>query len=372
MSHLLLKNIPLSLINDFKNYTLTHNLNAVFKEVDLLKYTSFRIGGPALVFLLIDTTKELELFFQYQHINEFPWKIIGGGTNLLISSSGFPGMVIKLGKGFNQIRTLENDHIEIGSANRTALTAKRLSRQGYSDLEFLCTLPGTIGGAVVQNAGCFGSEIAQIVENVEYFNGREMVKKNYPDIQFNYRYSEFIPYNRRAEHVYYSKEHKLGHQLGNESGLKQKNKGNQDVQEHDLKFSGIPNSQKLRIISSVCIRSKQHSPESEQYLNIQKNIENFYQKRRKSQPRNRKSAGSIFMNPEGRQKTWELIDACGLRGKIKGGAQIAPEHANFIVNKNNASSDDVFYLIQLMEEKVWEKYSIKLEREVELLGLFNC
>ena len=336
-----MKALSKNLINNFREYANINGLRAVFDEISLSGLTSFKIGGIASVFLTIQTKQQLELLFQYPDIDELHWKILGGGTNVLISSDGFPGMIIRLGQEFLQVKERGDSELEIGAANRTSSASKKLAMQGYANLEFLCTIPGTFGGAALQNAGCFGSEISKILTGVEYFDGREIRFKKTGEIKFGYRFSEFQSHNRK----------------------------------HD--FSDLPG--KLpesiidtgpRIILSVCIRSKLNPKDSEPYRITQQQIEKFHQLRKQNQPKNRKSAGSVFKNPAGSMKAWELIDACSLRGKIKGGAQISPEHANFIINYNHAVSDDVYYLIQFAEEMVWKKFSIKLEREIELVGNF--
>ena len=282
------------------------------KDFSLSKLSQFKIGGNCP--LVIYPKNQNEVFLTLEYIKKFDlnYKILGGGTNLLISDFPNNFVVIHLKGEFQEFSKLSENNFYIGSSANTTPTFRKISKIGYKGAEFLTTIPGWIGGAVCQNAGCYGGEFCNIIKKVSYIENFTLYERKIEDLHFEYRNSEFLG----------SKKLILGIEIRLEKG---------NLEEIELKLK-----------------------------------ENL-QKRKSSQPKNRKSAGSIFKNPKG-QKAWKLIDESNLRGLSKGGALISDEHCNFIVNMGDAKASEVYYLIKLIEEKVYVKTGIKLEREVEIWG----
>jgi UDP-N-acetylmuramate dehydrogenase len=184
----------------------------------------------------------------------------------------------------------------------------------------LSTIPGWVGGAVIQNAGCYGGEIFDHIQYVEFIRDGQFFKKKSSELEYGYRFTEF---------------------------LRDKNS----------------------IITFVEMKTETGNLEE-----INFSLNEKREKRNSSQPENKKSAGSVFKNPKGMDeegnpiKSWKLIDAVGLRGFKKNGAEISAEHCNFIVNNGGAFAKDVDYLVQTIQEKLYQKFNFVLEREIEYFG----
>lgn len=289
-------------------------------EVSLAVLSSFKIGGISP--LVVEPANDDQVFESlsiFQKL-EIPYKILGGGTNLLISDHPDDFAVLRLGGDYKTYKMVEPGLFEIGGATNTTPTFRQISQKGYTGAEFLSTIPGWTGGAVIQNAGCYGGEIFNITERIDFIRGFEIYSKKPSEIEHGYRFTEFL---RDKDSVILRIQVKL--------------------QEGDLEA-------------------------------IEASLKDKRDKRNASQPENKKSAGSIFKNPKGLDedgkplKAWKLIDQAGLRGLVRGGAQISPEHCNFIVNLGNAKAVDVYELIQIILEKVEKQSGILLEREVEDFG----
>jgi UDP-N-acetylmuramate dehydrogenase len=289
----------------------------------LVKYTSFRIGGAADVLVFPRSAEELALIQSWANERPVRTFLLGGGSNILISDSGFPGIVVH--PAFSEDLRIDHqtaDHISVfvAASAKAPLSGKKLSAMGFAGLEFLTTIPGQFGGSIIQNAGCYGHELKDVITSVEIVAAGKVQKIAAGACAFEYRTSLF------------------------------KNEPNMWVTGAQLDLGA--GSQ----------------PE------INARIEDYKQRRINSQPRNRRSAGSIFKNPVpsvSEKKSWQLIDEAGLRGHTCGGAEISAEHCNFIVNNGEATAAEVYTLIRLAESRVWENSGIKLEREVVLVGDFG-
>ncbi len=240
---------------------------------------------------------------------------MGGGSNLLVSDKGVEEVVIKpsLPEGWKIYQ--EDSLVEVSASTRSSFFAKKISQEGYEGFEFLSTIPGSIGGAIVQNAGCFGGEIQDILYGVYYIEKGEEKFLFKKDLSFCYRYSIF---------------------------------------KENPKW----------VISRALFVLKRGDRKK-----IEERLEKMRKKRLFLQPRNRRSGGSTFKNPPGK-RAWELIDQVGLRGFQYGRARISSKHPNFIENLGGAKAEEIYFLIRLIEEKVKRKFQISLEREVILWGEF--
>lgn len=293
----------------------------LYKEnVRLATLCSFKIGGISPLMVEPENVEELQatLFF-FQQL-DIPFKVLGGGTNLLISDYPDDFVTLRLSGEFKNFEMLSDGRFRIGSAALTTPTFRKISLMGYAGVEFLSTIPGWVGGAVVQNAGCYGGEIFDFIEKVEFIKDGKVFAQSKEEIEFGYRSTQFL-------------------------------------QKKDSFITFI----EMKILKG-------------NLEEIEASLKDKRDRRNASQPQNKKSAGSVFKNPPLKDengnpiKSWFLIDQAGLRGKIYGGAQISPEHCNFIVNLGNAKASDVYYLICLIQEKIYEKFGIQLEREIEFFG----
>jgi UDP-N-acetylmuramate dehydrogenase len=292
-----------------------------FREnLSLASLSSFKIGGIAP--LVVEPGEDEQIYSCLLILQklDLPFKILGGGSNLLISDHPDDFVVLRLGGSYKSYEMMEPGIFRIGAATNTTPTFRQISQKGYKGVEFLSTIPGWTGGAVMQNAGCYGGELLDFTSKIEFIRNGEIHSKKPSEIEYGYRFTEFL---QKKDSIILRVEMKL-------------DEGNLEEIEESLKDK----------------RDKRNS----------------------SQPENKKSAGSMFKNPRlndehGRPiKAWELIDRVGLRGTIKGGAQISPEHCNFIVNLGSATALDVHYLASLVQEKVHKETGILLNREVEYFG----
>lgn len=290
----------------------------------LEKFTTFRIGGSAEILALPEDVHQLLFLQKLVKQEKLSWFLLGGGSNILIADGLFKGIMIH--PNFpEEISVLEESKesitVEVPANARAPWVGRRLSEKGFSGLEFLTTIPGQFGGAVIQNAGCYGWELKDVLHSVTTIENEMLKEYSVEDCKFSYRNSLF----KTAQDTWIA------------SAVLKLNVGKQEEIEHRL--------------------------------------EDYKNRRLASQPRNRRSAGSIFKNPKPEQasgkKAWQLIDEAGLRGRACNGATISPEHCNFIVNDKKAKAADVYFLIKLIEEEVHNKTGVRLEKEVVLVGEFE-
>ncbi|PJZ68344.1 UDP-N-acetylenolpyruvoylglucosamine reductase [Leptospira perolatii] len=304
---------------DLKRQFQLHKLP--FKEdVDLSIHCSFKIGGVCPVVAEPESTEQiLETLAIFQKL-EIPWKILGGGTNVLISDHPNDLVVVRLSGAFKHFVELEEGVFKIGAATNTTPVFRQISLFGYTGAEFLSTIPGWTGGAVIQNAGCYGGELFDLLTEVEFLRDGEIFRLGPADIKHGYRTTEFLE-----------------------------------------RKDSIILSIKMKLVKGTLSE-------------IEESLKDKRDRRNSSQPKNKRSAGSMFKNPkifdesQKEIKAWQLIDKSGLRGLYKGSAQISPEHCNFIVNTGGAKASDVAYLVEVVQEKVKKDSGVLLEREVEYFG----
>lgn len=292
--------------------------NEMVKEnVPLQDYTTFRIGGNARHFTEVKDKKELMQAVQWAKEKNLPFFVLGGGSNLLVSDNGFDGLVIKMKDERLEIDGLhEKETIaKAGAGVRLQKLNAMTTQHSFTGLEWSAGIPmATIGGAVRMNAGAFNDYTADIVEKVEALDAKTMEIKTFSKQDCAFDYKKSI-------------------------------------------FSENPNL----IVLQVWLKLKKGVKEE-----IEQRIKKFLRRRQQGHPKNF-SAGSVFKNlPD--VSAGELIEKCGLKGKRIGDAEISELHANFIVNLDNASSDDVLKLIKLAKEQVKEKLDVQLEEEIQFLG----
>ena len=278
-------------------------------KVDLACFTSFKIGGPAKFFFEPQNLQELRealIFAKHAGIKVF---MLGAGSNILVSSSGLDGLVIKLSsQDFKKLDT-KGTCVVAGSGLKLNKLILFTRDQGLSGLEFLSGIPGTLGGALMGNAGAWGKSIGELVKEVCVLdrNGKLKILKG-KRLKFAYRKSNLDGY--------------------------------------------------------IIIRAKFKLSASTKD-GIAAKIKEYLVQRSKTQDSSLPCAGCVFKNPN-KNSAGRLIDLCGLKGKIKGGAVISQRHANFILNTGHAASRDVLFLMDLMQRKVREKFQINLEPEIKI------
>lgn len=285
----------------------------IFDE-PMKKHTSFKIGGTADYFFKATTLEELQNIIKFAKIKELPITIIGNGSNLLVTDKGIRGLVIKI--DIKKLKIEKKDEfavIEVGAGNKLMALATKMKDEELSGLEGLSGIPGSVGGAIVMNAGAYGKEMKDVVLSTTCMdkNGKLYIFSN-EEQEFSYRNSIF----QKKDYIIIETKLKL------EYGKKDE---------------------------------------------IQKKMEEYFKSRKEKQPIEYPSAGSSFKRQEG-IITAKLIDDVGLKGYKIGGAQVSEKHAGFIVNYNNATATDVINLINYIKEKVYSKYGIKIEEEIKIIG----
>lgn len=275
----------------------------------LSKYTSFRIGGPADYFLEPADRDDVVALVSYLQQQSFPFVLIGKGSNMLVSDEGIRGAVISLENGLTAMR-VEDGRVFADAGVTLVRFVDFCVQRGYQGVEMLAGIPGTVGGAVIMNAGAYGGEISDHLVDVEILRGGSVIRVPKSDAGFSYRRSGF-----EGDVV-----------LG-------------------ASFS-LPVGEKAEI------------------MRIRRDL---LLKRNRAQPVNMPNSGSMFKNPPGNHAA-QLIDAAGLKGTRRGNAQISDRHANFIINLGGAKATDVLDLVHLARERVRAQFSIDLELEVRLVG----
>ena len=283
----------------------SYRLNA-----DLSKTSWFRVGGPAEVLFRPEDAQDLAEFLKNKDA-DLDITILGACSNVIIKDNGIEGVVIKLPSNFAKI-THDKNIIRIGAGTLCSNAALYAKINGLGGLEFLTGIPGTIGGSINMNAGCYGSDISQVLVSAKAidFDGN-LIEFNNEDFGFKYR----------------------GHQL----------------------------PKNLIFIEGTFKTFPSNSEE------IGKKIAEFNKKREESQPIRSKTGGSTFKNPP-EKRAWELIDEAGCRGLKVGDAQMSEKHCNFMINTNNAKAADLIALGNRIIDLVKEKTGVTLEWEIKRIG----
>lgn len=273
----------------------------------LAGHTSLGVGGPVNLVRIHDVSRLPELL-DYFRRRGIPWRVLGGGTNLLVVDEGSGDLVLQLGRPKNGIQ-IEGTRVRVEVAANLGTTVMECAKRNLGGMEGLIGVPGTVGGALRMNAGAYGIEIGPLVRALTIYRSsrRDIEVLKTEDLRFEYRHSSFAPDD---------------------------------------------------IMLSVVLEL----PERD-YAEILERIKLFNQKRRASQPINEKSAGCIFKNPPG-HSAGKLIDELALKGTRVGGAVISERHANFFVNRYQATAADFLKLIDLVREQVLKVYGFELEEEV--------
>ncbi len=296
------------------SYLLEQNIEEQYIHPDqpMSDYTSFRAGGCALCLVEVHNLDEFRRVLKVVRREYLPYMIWGNGTNVLVQDQGYSGVAIMLKGDFEKIEFSGNQAICGGGAS-IAKTARMAAEQSLTGMEFACGIPGTVGGAVKMNAGCFGSDVSKIVKKVKVLTtaGEELTLRPY-ELNFKYRYS-----------LFYEKKYTVL------EAVFELQEGDKDV--------------------------------------INETIKEYTQTRHEKQPLEYPNAGSIFKNPKG-DSAGRLIEAAGLSGFGVGGAQVSTKHCGFIINKGNATASDITTLMAHVKRTVYKDSGILLEPELIVLG----
>ena len=287
-------------------------------DVPLAAKTSFKIGGPAELFVQASSVTAVRAVVALAAADEVPLCIFGSASNLLIADRGIPGIVLSLGAGFDTIRPqpAPADVVvwDVGAASSTAKTLRRAVREGLAGLEMMAGIPGTVGGALVMNAGGREGFIESAVREMQVLRGTELVSLGHDEVGFGYR-------------------------------------------ETRLPAGAV-------VLSAALTHRRVDAAE------LAHRVQAATERRSRTQPLTLPSAGSVFKNPA-EVPAGKLIEAAGCKGLREGGAEVSEIHANFIVNRGGATAGDVLRLIRRVRERVFETSGTRLELEIELVGDFD-
>lgn len=289
----------------------------VIKEANMSSYTTFRIGGIADYVVTPENEEQLAKLLHLIKEENVDFVVIGNGSNILVSDNGFDGIVIQLGDKFSSFVIKDKDesgvYVDVTAGMRLSRLGNELAAGSIEGFEFATGIPGTIGGAVMMNAGAYGGEIKDIIKSARVMDFDGNVKElSRDELELGYRTSII--------------------------------------------------AKKNYIVISAVFGLKKGDREK-----IKSTIKELALKRREKQPLEYPSAGSTFKRPEGYFAA-KLIEDAGLKGLSVGGAQVSEKHAGFVINKKDAKAMDVIRLTDEIKEKVYDKFGVKLELEIKKIG----
>lgn len=280
------------------------------ENVPLDKLTWFRVGGPAEVIYKPADIEDLCLFLG-EKPKDIPFRVIGVGSNLIVRDGGVPGVTIRLGKGFNSL-VVDGETIDVGAGILDRNVAFAARDAGLSGLEFLCGIPGGIGGALRMNAGCYGQEVKDVLISALVIDESGKIRRlAAQECELSYRHC------------------------------------------------GLP-------ADWVFVAARFQAKKST-VAEVDQRIKDLLAEREQTQPVKARTGGCTFANAEG-EKAWELIDRAGCRGMQVGGAQVSQQHCNFMINTGNATAHDLETLGEQVREKVQQESGIELRWEIQRIG----
>ena len=284
------------------------------QNVKLSNYSWFNLGGEAEFFFKPKNKKQLIEFLKESKKSDLKTIILGAGSNTLFRDKGVKGAVIKLGLGFSYERLIDKDIIEVGAATLDRKVANFAKENNLTNLEFLSCIPGSVGGAIIMNSGCYENDISNVLLSIQVINKNDLTEREIKkeDIKFLYRKT-----NLSEESIIIS-----------------------------AKFKG-----------AISSRDK-----------IEKKQFELIERKKISQPNQIKTCGSTFKNIDEKKKAWMLIKEAGCDNFKVGDAIISKKHCNFFVNNGNAKSLDIENLINRVKNKVKEKTGVNLELEIKIVG----
>ena len=284
------------------------------QNINLSNYSWFNLGGDAEFFFKANDKKQLIELLADAKKNSLKTTLLGAGSNTLFRDNGVKGVVIKLGSNFSYTRLINESIIEVGAATLDRKVANFAKDNNLANLEFLSCIPGTIGGAVIMNSGCYENDVSKILHSIKVIDKKDLSEKEIKKENINFMY--------RGTNL------------------------SRDLIIISAKFKGI-------------IRDK---------FKIEKKQFEFIKKKKLSQPSQIKTCGSTFKNINKNKKAWMLIKESGCEDFKEGDASISQKHCNFFVNNGNAKSIDIENLINKVQKTVYAKTGVNLELEVKIIG----
>lgn len=299
----------------------------ILEQVSLAPLTAWRIGGPARYLATVRSAHGLRQALEFAERLHLPVWILGGGSNMLVSDAGLAGVVIRMRDTHVDIVPTGNDEasVDVGAGAPMAKSVRQLVAAGWQGLEWAEGLPGTLGGAVYGNAGCYGGDMAGVVRRVHVWQAGRLEEWSTTQMGFAYRTSAL-------------KQQHMGHM---QAGLHVADMGPVVVGATLAVVQADPQQLAIVMASTAALR-KSKTPQGS-------------------------SCGSVFKNPPG-ESAGRLIEAAGLKGYRHGGAEVAEKHANYIVNTGGATSADVRAVVAYIQQRVAQSSGIHLEPEVQILG----
>ncbi len=284
------------------------------QNVNLSKYSWFNLGGNAELFFKPDSKNQLIKFLLESKKKDLKIVILGAGSNTLIRDNGVKGAIIKLGSYFSYTKLINQNIIEVGAATLDRKVANFAKDNSITNFEFLSCIPGSIGGAITMNSGCYENDISKILLSVQVIDTNNFTEKEIKkeDINFFYR----------------------GTNLAN----------------------------------NLIIISAKFQGKIDEKVKIEKKQSDLIEKKKISQPSQIKTCGSTFKNIDKNNKAWMLIKDAGCENFKEGDAMISPKHCNFFVNNGNAKSIDIENLIKKVRKTVYDKTGINLKLEIKIIG----
>lgn len=287
--------------------------NNVLKDELMKKHVTFRTGGSADYFVTVRSTDELSEMIGYLRKEKVPYYIMGNGSNLLFEDQGYRGVVVKIGRFTDDIR-VSGCFIRAGAGVLLSQAAQAAYEHSLTGMEFAAGIPGTVGGAVVMNAGAYGGEIKDIIVCAKAVNEKgRIITLTGEELQLGYRHSI------------------------------------------------VTDSENKLIITEAEFRL---APGDKTAIRAQ--MDELARRRREKQPLEYPSAGSTFKRPEG-YFAGKLIQDAGMKGFSVGGAQVSEKHSGFIINRENATTEDILTLIRTVQDRVYDKFGVRLEMEVKVV-----
>lgn len=288
------------------------NKEDIYANEPMSKHTTFKIGGTADIFVKLRSTEQIERLINLCNEKNVLIKVIGNGSNILVKDNGVRGVVAKICT--NSYEFLDEETIRVDAGMLNVKVSRILVEHSLTGFEFASGIPGTIGGAVKMNAGAYGSQMSDVVVKTKYIDLKDMQIKEINNAKQKFEYRKSL-------------------------------------------FSTTPS-----IIIDTTLRLKKAEKEE-----IQEKISKNNESRKTKQPIEKPSAGSTFKRGKD-FITAQLIDECGLKGYTVGGAQVSTKHAGFVVNTGNATASDVIKLVEIIKQKVQEKFNKDIDLEIEIIG----
>ncbi|MEE0773121.1 MAG: UDP-N-acetylmuramate dehydrogenase [Anaerovoracaceae bacterium] len=285
----------------------------ILSDVPMVRHTSFRAGGRADIMVVPRSVEELREILGVLAQGEYPYMILGNGSNVLVRDGGYRGTIVKIGDAFNKIKA-EGERLICGAGALLSTAARAAAEESLAGMEFASGIPGSIGGAVFMNAGAYGGEMKNIIERVR------LISEDGSEDRFVTAEELMMGYRHTALH---------------ESG---------------------------EIVVEAVLKLEKGDMDS-----IKSRMSELTAQRNSKQPVSFPSAGSFFKRPEG-YFAGKLIQDAGLKGLSVGGAQVSQLHSGFIINRENATATDILQLMEIVQQTVMDKFGVMLEPEVRIIG----